>query len=61
MSNPAVYVKAILAAVSAAVASLVTALDDGNITTQEGLIAVGAFLGALGVVYVIPNRPIDEG
>ena len=53
------YIKAILGAVSAAVASLVTALDDGSINLQEGMIAVGAFLGALALVYAVPNRPPD--
>jgi len=48
--------KAITAAVVAGGGSLVTALDDGTITTQEGLTAVVAVLGALGLTWAVPNR-----
>ncbi|MFE2300847.1 hypothetical protein ACFXAW_21995 [Streptomyces sp. NPDC059445] len=48
--------KAVAAAVSAGAASLVTALDDGVITTQEGVTAGLAVLAALGLTWVVPNR-----
>lgn len=53
------YWKAAVAAVAAGAASLVTALDDGTITTQEGLTAVVAVLGALGLTWAVPNRQAD--
>jgi len=48
--------KAVVAALAAGAASLVTALDDSTITTQEGLTAAVAVLGALGLTWVVPNR-----
>lgn len=48
--------KAAVAAGAAGAASLVTALDDGTITAQEGLVAVVAVLGALGLTWAVPNR-----
>lgn len=50
------YWKAVVAAAVAGGGSLVTALDDGTITTQEGLTAVVAVLGALGLTWAVPNR-----
>jgi peptidoglycan/LPS O-acetylase OafA/YrhL len=50
------YAKAGVAAVAAGAASLVTALDDSTVTTQEGLTAVVAVLGALGLTWAVPNR-----
>jgi hypothetical protein len=41
-------------------ASLVTALNDGVITTQEGLTAALAVLGALGLTWAVPNRQASE-
>ena len=51
------YWKAIAGGVAAGAASLVTALDDNTITTQEGLTAGVAVLAALGVTWWVPNRP----
>ena len=51
------YWKAIASAVAAGAASLVTALDDSTVTTQEGLTAIVAVLGALGLTWAVPNRP----
>jgi len=48
--------KAIVGGLAAGAASLVTALGDGTITTQEGLTAVVAVLGALGLTWFVPNR-----
>lgn len=55
MSQPATYIKAILAAAIAGVGSLTTAAADGGVTLAEGLAALGATLVALGAVYQIPN------
>lgn len=53
--------KAVVAAVSTGAASLVTALDDGVITTQEGVTAGLAVLAALGLTWMVPNRqPTDD-
>lgn len=51
------YWKAVVAGVAAGTASLSTALQDGTLTTGEGLTAVLAILGALGITYAVPNRP----
>jgi len=48
--------KAVVSGLAAGAASLVTALNDGTITTQEGLTAVIAVLGALGLTWAVPNR-----
>lgn len=50
------YAKAIVAAVVAGAGSLATALNDGTITTTEGVTAVFAVLGALGITWAVPNR-----
>lgn len=52
----AAYIKAILGSAIAGLSSLVTALEDGGVSLQEGLIAAIAALTALGVVYAVPNR-----
>lgn len=51
------YMKAIAAAVAAGAASLVTALDDGTVTAQEGVTAGLAVLAALGLTWAVPNKP----
>lgn len=51
------YLKAIAAAVAAGAASLVTALDDGTVTAQEGVVALVAVLAACGVTWAVPNKP----
>lgn len=48
--------KALLAALIAAVGVLVAAATDNSITLAEWLTAVSAALGALGAVYLIPNK-----
>ncbi|MGW8679679.1 hypothetical protein ACWGNN_01180 [Streptomyces sp. NPDC055817] len=50
------YLKALAAAVAAGATSLVTALDDGTITGQEGITAGLAVLAALGITWAVPNR-----
>lgn len=51
------YLKAIVAALTAGVGSLIAASTDGHITVGEWLVAAAALLAALGAVYAIPNRP----
>lgn len=51
------YLKAGAAALAAGAAALVTALDDGIITAQEGVTAVVAVLAALGITWAVPNKP----
>ncbi|WP_426568077.1 hypothetical protein [Streptomyces canus] len=50
------YAKAIAAAVAAGAGSVGTALNDGTLTTGEGVTAVLAILGALGITWRVPNR-----
>ncbi|MET8050543.1 hypothetical protein ABZU75_23385 [Streptosporangium sp. NPDC005286] len=47
--------KSIVGGVAAGAASLVTAVDDGVIVYSEWVTIALAVLGALGVVYVVPN------
>lgn len=53
------YAKAFVAALAAVSGSLVTALADDSISAGEWVVAVLAGLGALGVTWVVPNRPAD--
>ncbi|MFZ3556482.1 MULTISPECIES: hypothetical protein [unclassified Streptomyces] len=54
------YLKAIAAAVAAGAASLVTALDDGAISAQEGVTALVAVLAACGITWAVPNKTDPE-
>lgn len=49
-------IKAVVAFLSAGIASLVTALNDGVITQSEWLVALMAAVTATGLVYQITNR-----
>jgi hypothetical protein len=49
------YIKTVIAFLSAGVASLVTALDDGVITQSEWLVAFSAAVVATGLVYQVSN------
>lgn len=51
------YAKAIVGAVGAGIASLVTALGDNTISLQEWLTAAGAVAAAFGIVYSVTNKP----
>lgn len=51
------YAKAITAGLIAALTSLVQALDDGNVSVQEGAAVVLAGLIAAAAVYGVPNKP----
>lgn len=50
------YWKAVVAGAAAGSASLATALQDGILTTGEGITAALAVLGALGVTWAVPNQ-----
>lgn len=54
------YAKAIVGALVAGLGALVTGLSDEALSTAEWLIALIAFLTALGVVWAVPNRPATE-
>ncbi|WAZ20151.1 hypothetical protein STRCI_001250 [Streptomyces cinnabarinus] len=56
------YAKAVVAAIMAGAGSLGTAMQDGVVTQGEGVTAVLLTLGALGVVWKVPNRqePKDQ-
>jgi hypothetical protein len=56
MNIVAPYLKALTAALVAAVAVLVTATDSGDITTHDWLGALLAFLIGLGAVWAVPNK-----
>jgi hypothetical protein len=49
------YIKAVVAFLSAGIASLVTALNDGVITQAEWLVAFSAAVAATGLVYQLSN------
>lgn len=49
------YAKAIVSAVSAGAAALVTAMGDGIVTPGEGVTVGLAVLAALGITAAVPN------
>lgn len=51
------YIKAVMAFLSAGVASLVVALDDDVLTQAEKLTAISAAIVASGLVYQFRNEP----
>lgn len=53
------YAKAVVGALVAGGGAIATALEDGAISAQEGVLAGVAFLVALGVVWAVPNAPAD--
>ena len=55
------YLKAIVAALVAALTSLYQALDKGGVTNQEWVAVVLAGLLALGTVWGVPNVPRRRG
>lgn len=50
------YAKALVGALVAGLTALLPALDAG-VTAAEWVVAATAFLVALGVVWVVPNKP----
>lgn len=51
------YWKAMIGGLAAGSASLATAAQDGVVTGGEGVAAVLALLGGLGLTWWVPNRP----
>jgi hypothetical protein len=49
--------KAIVAAAAAAAGTLAVATQDGSLSTGDVVTVVLSVLGALGVTYVVPNKP----
>ncbi|MFI7394004.1 hypothetical protein [Streptomyces tendae] len=49
--------KAITAGVAAGATAAATAVQDGQLTTGEGVTIVLAILGAWGITWAVPNRP----
>ncbi|MFR9796849.1 hypothetical protein ACL02U_13215 [Streptomyces sp. MS06] len=56
MKIPTVW-KAVVSGAAAGTAAAATALQDGTITTAEGVTILLAILGALGVTWAVPNKP----
>jgi hypothetical protein len=50
--------KSITAAIAAGAAVVATAVQDGAFTTGEGVTVALAVLGALGITYAVPNKPV---
>lgn len=57
---PSHYAKALVAIIAAGLTMLVTVLDDGVLTTVEGLHVILAVLTAV-TVYLVPNLPEGAG
>ncbi len=51
------YAKAIVASLTAGLTALGTALADDTVTRLEWVGVAVALLGALGLVYAVPNKP----
>ncbi|MEV7240466.1 hypothetical protein AB0N92_04270 [Streptomyces sp. NPDC093248] len=49
--------KAIVAGLAAGATAAVTAVQDGVLTTGEGVTIALAVLGAWGITYAVPNKP----
>lgn len=50
------YAKAIVSGLAAGATAAVTAVQDGHLTTGEGVTIALAVLGAWGITYAVPNR-----
>jgi hypothetical protein len=48
--------KSIVSGLAAGATAAVTAVQDGTLTTGEGVTIVLAILGAWGITYAVPNR-----
>ncbi|WP_086809791.1 hypothetical protein [Streptomyces reticuliscabiei] len=53
--------KSIVAGVAAGATAAVTAVQDGALSTGEGVTIVLAVLGAWGITYAVPNRQTSQG
>ncbi|MFK0151209.1 hypothetical protein ACIQVK_03890 [Streptomyces sp. NPDC090493] len=49
--------KSIVAGLAAGATAAVTAVQDGALSTGEGVTIVLAVLGAWGITYAVPNKP----
>ena len=49
--------KSVVAGLAAGATAAVTAVQDGVLSTGEGVTIVLAVLGAWGITYAVPNRP----
>ncbi|WND33937.1 hypothetical protein RI578_06365 [Streptomyces sp. BB1-1-1] len=50
------YWKSVVAGAAAGTAALGTAVQDGTLTTGDGVAVVLAVLGTLGITWAVPNR-----
>ncbi|MFI5685919.1 hypothetical protein [Streptomyces sp. NPDC051636] len=53
--------KAIASGLAAGATAVVTAVQDGQITTSEAVTIVLAILGAYGITWAVPNKPSAGG
>jgi hypothetical protein len=53
--------KSIVAGLAAGATAAVTAVQDGVLTTGEGVTIVLAILGAWGITYAVPNKAATSG
>lgn len=53
--------KAVVSGAAAGAAAAATAVQDGTVTAAEGITIALAVLGALGVTWAVPNRPVPRG
>jgi hypothetical protein len=51
--------KAVVGGLAAGTAAAATAMQDGTLTTGEGVTVALAILGAYGVTWAVPNRQAD--
>lgn len=56
MSSVALYAKAIVGSIIAALTAVATGLADEELTRAETVVAVIAFFTALGTVWAVPNK-----
>ncbi|MGW4876529.1 hypothetical protein ACWEPI_08235 [Streptomyces sp. NPDC004262] len=49
------YAKAVVSGLAAGATAAITAVQDGSLSTGEGVTIVLAVLGALGITYAVPN------
>jgi hypothetical protein len=60
LAKVSTYAKAVASALAAGGTALGVAIADGGFSTGDGVSVVLAVLGALGITYVVPNKPADE-
>ncbi|MFB7597270.1 hypothetical protein [Streptomyces sp. NPDC056160] len=53
--------KAVVGGLAAGAAAAATAVQDGSLTTGEGVTIVLAVLASYGVTWAVPNRPTRQG